>query len=249
MSPIHVVTFDIWQTLIIDREDWGRERSRLRIQGAIDALHNAGEDFTEEQVREAYRACYRACRVIRHEERDISFKEQVQMFVQRISPGLLERVDRETFARILNRYADAFFDSPPAVAEGAADTLLRLKEQDYRLGVISNTTTTPGRLLRSYLEDLELVQYFDHMTFSDEVLLSKPSPAIFQHTLVSMGCLAEQAIHVGDHLHNDILGAQRAGIRSAWIEGYDDSKAEVAPTVTLQRISELPAALEALNAG
>lgn len=248
MPDIQVVTFDLWQTLIIDRREWGRERTRLRIEDAVEALHDAGESFTEEQVREAYRACYRACHAIHQEGRDVSFKEQVQIFVRGIADGLLERISRETLARIINRYADAFFESPPAMAEGVPEMLQALKDRDYRLGLISNTGMTPGRLFRAYLEDQEIIEFFDHMTFSDEILLAKPSPAIFLHALVSIGCTAEQAVHVGDHLRNDIVGAQGVGMRTVWVKGFDDSEVDVTPTATIQRIADLPEALETLRA-
>ena len=248
MADIQVVTLDLWQTLVIDNQEWGRERARLRIEGAVEALRDDGEHFSEDQVREAYRACYRACRAIREEEQDVSFKEQVQIFLRGIADGLLERISRETFARILNRYADAFFDSPPVMAEGVPGMLKTLKEREYRLGLISNTGMTPGRVFRAYLEDLDIIQFFDHLTFSDEILLTKPSRAIFLHTLSSIGCQVDQAVHVGDHLRNDISGAQKVGIRTVWLEGFDTGQADVTPTATIQRIADLPEALDKLKA-
>ena len=246
MSTIQVVTLDLWQTLFVDRQEWGRERTRLRIGGAIDALHDAGETATEAQVREAYRACYLACHAVREEGRDVSFKEQVQIFVRGITDGLLEHISQDTFARILDRYADAFFESPPAMVEGVPAMLATLKDKEYRLGVISNTGQTPGRLIRAYLEDLDIIQFFDYLTFSDEVRLSKPAPAIFLHTMATMGCMAEQVVHVGDHLRNDVLGAHQVGIATVWVKGFDSSAMEATPTVTIDSITELPGALEIL---
>ncbi len=247
MSDIQVITLDLWQTLIIDQREWRRERTRLRIEGVMEALHDAGESFTEEQIREAYRACYRTCRAVHQEGRDVSFKEQVQIFVRSIDDGLLERTNRETFARIINRYADAFFDSPPAMAPNVPEMLQSLKSRGYRLGLISNTGQTPGRLFRAYMEDMGIIQFFDHLTFSDEVLMAKPSPAIFLHTLASIGCTAEHTVHVGDHLRNDIVGAQGVGMRTVWVEGFDTNEVDAIPTATIQRIGDLPEALEGLN--
>ena len=248
MSDIQAVTIDLWQTLIIDQQEWGRERARLRIEGALEALRDAGQPFTEEQVRDAYRACYRFCRTVREEGRDVSFKEQVEVFVRGIDDGLLERISRETFARILNRYAGSFYDSPPVMADGVPAMLQALKEREYRIGLISNTGMTPGRVFRAYLENLGIIQFFDHLTFSDEVLLAKPSRAIFLHTLASIGCGVGQAVHVGDHRLNDIVGAQEVGIRTVWVEGFDTSEVDVTPTATIQRIADLPEALEQLRA-
>ncbi|MBI4339760.1 MAG: HAD family hydrolase [Chloroflexi bacterium] len=247
MTDIQVVTLDLWQTLVIDTREWGRERTRIRIEDTVAALKEAGEIFTEEQVREAFRAGYRQCREVHRQGLDVSFREQVQMFVRGIAPGLLERLSRETFATILNRYADSFYDSPPMVAPGVEDTLLALKEAGYRLGIISNTGMTSGRTFRSYLDEQRLAVYFDHFTFSDEVLMTKPSRSIFLHTLASMGGTTAASVHVGDHLLNDIKGASDVGMRTVWLQGFDDSQLDVKPTATIQNIKELPRALEGLS--
>jgi len=246
-QDIRAVTLDLWQTLIIDQEEWGRERARLRIQGAMEALQDAGERFTEEQVREGYRTCYRICRRIREEERDISFVNQVQTFVRAVDNGLLERISQDTFSRILNRYADSFFDSPPVLADGVSEMLTTVKQRGYLLGLISNTGMTPGRVLRAYLEDLGIIHFFDHLTFSDEILQAKPSRAMFLHTLSSLGATPDHGVHVGDHRRLDILGGQRAGMKTIWIEGFNTEQTEAIPDLTIQRIADLPQALESLD--
>ena len=247
MPDIRAVTLDLWQTLIIDKPEQGRERRRFRIQGTVEALHDVGEGVTEEQVSEAYRACYRTCQAIRKEGRDVSFNEQVRIFVRAIDSGLSDRLDQDTFARILDRYADSFFHAPPKPADGISEMLATLKERGYLLGLISNTGMTPGRLFRTYLEDLGVIHLFDQLTFSDEVLLAKPSPAIFLTTLSALGTTPEQGVHVGDHLRNDIVGAHEAGIRTVWVEGFDTSEVDVTPTAAIRRIADLPEALEQLR--
>ena len=246
MPDIRVVTLDLWQTLIIDRPELGRERMRHRIQGALEALEGAGELFTEEQVTDAYRACYRTCHAIREKERDVSFAEQVRIFVRAIDEGLPERIGQEAFVRIESSYADSFYESPALLADGVPDMLAKLKERGYLLGVISNTGMTPGWVFRAYLESLGIIHYFDHLTFSDEVLLAKPSLAMFLLTLKSLGYPAHQGVHVGDHLRLDIRGGQRAGMRTVWVQGFDTEKTDIVADATIQRIAELPQALDSL---
>lgn len=247
MSGIQAVTLDLWQTLVIDTREWGRIRTRIRIEDSVEALNNAGENVTEDQVREAFRAGYRKCRATREQGMEVTFPKQVRNFVEGISDGIMDRIDRETFAYILNRYSDAFYDSPPMIARGAPEALIELKQAGYRIGLISNTGMTPGRVFRAYLEEQGLVDFFDHMTFSDEVRMPKPFPAIFLHTFASMGCTPENTVHVGDHLRNDVVGASQVGMRTIWLRGFDDGAVEVEPTATIDSISELPSALQGLN--
>ena len=61
-------------------------------------------------------------------------------------------------------------------------------------------------------------------------------------------CNVEETVHVGDHLLNDIVGAQELGMRTVWVEGFDASETEVRPTATIQRIADLPDALVRLAA-
>ena len=97
------------------------------------------------------------------------------------------------------------------------------------------------------LVEQNISQYFEQCTFSDEVLMTKPNPNIFMHTLLNMGSTPATAVHVGDHLLNDIKGASYLGMRSVWLEGFDDSKLDVTPTATIKKLAELPAALEQLK--
>ena len=89
-----------------------------------------------------------------------------------------------------------------------------------RLGLISNTGMTPGSMFRTYLEQQGMLKYFDALTFSDEVGLSKPSDEIFQLTLRELGAQPEETVHVGDHVVNDIVGAKRCGMKTVWIMGF-----------------------------
>ena len=116
MADIDTITFDLWQTLIIDDRDLGRARTQRRLEGAMEALTDAGYDFSLDHLREAYRSCYRACRVIHQDEKDVTFDEQVNMFIdfhrRRPVPSVWTP---DTVERINYWYAESFFDFPPSV--------------------------------------------------------------------------------------------------------------------------------------
>ena len=222
MGEITVVTFDLWQTLILDNPQLGAARTLIRLEGTRDALARFGEDYDLEHIQEAYRSCYRQCRQIRDEQLDVSFREQVQMFINNISLGLVERLNRDTVEDILRVYADSFLVHPPSVHVDAVPVLRDLKATGLRLGLISNTGMTPGATFRVYMESQGLLGYFDALTFSDEVKLAKPSNKIFLMTLHSMNATPAQAVHVGDHVVNDVVGAKRCGLKTIWIEGFNN---------------------------
>ena len=249
MASIEAVTLDLWQTLVVDTREWGRLRTQIRIDDTVAALQEVGEQVTEEQVREAFRAGYREGRSIREQGLELTFREQVETFVTGISEGIMDRISGETFTHILNRYSDAFYDSPPMLPEGIPEMLLSLRTAGYKVGLISNTGMTPGQLFRAYFKEHGIADFFDYMTFSDEVGMSKPASPIFFHTFASMGCNAANTVHVGDHKKNDIAGASEIGMRTVWLQGFDESDVEVNPTTVIENILDLPQALKRLESG
>ena len=220
MAEITTVTFDLWQTLLLDNRELGLARAMVRLEGAQKALARFGEEYELEHVREAYRACYRQCRSVREQQLDVSFQEQVEIFVDHISPGLVERLDGQVLDEIVRVYADSFLVCPPVLHADAKPVLRDLKAMGLNLGLISNTGMTPGATFRFYLDGEGVLGYFDQMTFSDEVKLAKPGTEIFLMTLRAMGTEPAQAIHVGDHVVNDVVGGNRSGMKTIWIEGF-----------------------------
>ena len=248
MSEISAVTFDLWQTLIMDTPEQGRVRAQVRIDGAMAALAKAGKPYPQEQVLEAYNACRRACDAIRSEGRDLAFGRQVDTFIGCIEEGLPAQLTQAAIDEIAAAYCDAFFVYPPQVHEHAAEVLREVKAEGYKVGLLSNTGMTPGYAFRAFLEQQGLTPYFDVMAFSDEMLLSKPARLMFQRVLKDMGADPGETVHVGDHLRNDVLGARDAGLRTIWIETYGDGRepAQVTPDVTVSALGEVAGAVRFL---
>lgn len=250
MVEITTVTFDLWQTLLLDDRDLGQARALVRIEGAQSALAKCGKDYDLEHIREAYRSCYRQCRAIRDGGVDVDFREQVTIFVNNIGPGLVDRLDRAVMDEIARYYSDSFLVHPPPAHTDAVAVLQGVKDMGLRIGLISNTGMTPGFTFRSYMEERGLLPYFHTLTFSDEVKLAKPSSEIFMMTLRSLGATPEQTIHVGDHVLNDVVGAKRAGLKTVWITGFyereDPNDPETEPDITVSGLGEVVPAIAKL---
>ena len=219
-TTVTAVTFDLWQTLLLDSRELGSARAMVRWEGTQKALNGFGEAYDLEPIREAYRACFQHCRLIREGGLDISFQEQIEVFVNNISDGLVERLDPEHFQEIAGVYGDSFLTHPPTPHAHALAVLKDLKAMRLRIGLISNTGMTPGTLFRAFLDQHGMLSYFDTLTFSDEVKLAKPNGEIFLMTLRAMGAAPSETVHVGDHVTNDVVGAKRLGMKTVWIKGF-----------------------------
>ena len=222
MTGITAVTFDLWQTLLVDQRELGLTRSGARLEGVRRILSDCGEFFEPERLSEAYWDCYRQCAAVRERLLDVSFAEQIDIFVESISPGLGLRLERETLAEITRVYADSFLDYPPPAHADALAVLRGVQAMGLRIGLISNTGMTPGTTFRTYLANTGMLDYFETLTFSDEVKKSKPGKEIFLLTLRSLNAAPEQTVHVGDSVRNDVAGAKLCGLKTVWITGFSE---------------------------
>ena len=250
MSKLTSVTFDLWQTLLLDNRELGRARAQVRLEGAQQALRRWGQEFDLEHIREAYRDCYRQCHRIREENIDISFRKQVEIFINNISGGLVDRLDEETIQEIVRAYADSFFVHPPIPHTDALTVLGEVKSLGLGIGLISNTGMTPGETFRKFLDQHGLLRFFDTLTFSDEVKLAKPSDEIFLLTLRALGAAPGETVHVGDHVLNDVVGAKHCGLKTIWITGFYENEnpadPDSQPDVTVAELGLVPQALAKL---
>ncbi|MEO6396984.1 MAG: HAD family hydrolase, partial [Tepidiformaceae bacterium] len=97
----------------------------------------------------------------------------------------------------------------------ARPTLLALRERGFLLGAVTNRAFG-GERFRADLRDAGLDIGWDVETVSVEVGFLKPHPAIFEHALNHLKIAPADALMVGNSLAEDVLGAQRVGIRAAW---------------------------------
>jgi putative hydrolase of the HAD superfamily len=102
---------------------------------------------------------------------------------------------------------------------GAKALLAKLKEDEIRLGIISNT----GNLTRAQLRPL-LPPDFDFAVFeatlillSSEVGIQKPNLEIFRKAVSNARVASEQCLYCSEDLL-ETIAAQRAGMRSARIQ-------------------------------
>lgn len=130
------------------------------------------------------------------------------------------------------------------VYEETYDVLNKLKEQ-YRLLLLTNGS--PDLQNTKLTITPELVPYFEKIVISGDFGKGKPDPTIFDYALNEMSLNKEEVIMVGDNLMTDILGANRAGIKSVWINRHEKVQNDVKPTFEITHLLELINLLEAIN--
>lgn len=101
---------------------------------------------------------------------------------------------------------------------------IRSLRPHYRLGLISNAMSDARRFVE---QEAHIADVFDHLTFSFEVGVMKPQPAIFQAALQGLKVQPAEAVFVDDSLPN-VVGAQAVGMTAIHFRTPEQIKAELA---------------------
>ncbi len=205
---IKAVTFDLWNTLISEGsyED-------LRVELLTKILNEEGIPREHNEVRKAYFAAHeRAHKIGRKENyRYVSPDERLGYTLEDLRASLPTNLK----TLILKEFKETILRCPPSLVEGVND-VLRFLKSNYRLGIICDTSMTPGKVLRIMLERAQVLGFFEATAFSDEVGYNKPHRLIFETALGQLRVNPSEAVHVGDLIQTDIAGAKAIGMRAIW---------------------------------
>jgi 2-haloalkanoic acid dehalogenase type II len=103
-----------------------------------------------------------------------------------------------------------------------------------RLGTVTNGNAN--------LEAIGLARHFEYSLSAAEFGKAKPDAGIFLAACMAMGVAPQDTLYVGDDILLDVQGAQRAGLRAAWINrnGSDaDLRHGVRPDLSCRDLTQL----------
>jgi 2-haloalkanoic acid dehalogenase type II len=247
MPSFDALVFDLGSTLIYFDGDWPEVYSQADVE-LVRYLRAAGLDMDSEKFLEEFRARLEEY----HAERESEFIEYTTAYTLRsllADWGHAEVPDEviisalETMYRVSQTYWKAEKD--------AALTLRKLREQGYRLGIISNAGDDAD--VQTLVDEAELRPYFEVILSSAALGIRKPHPHIFATALEALETQPSKAAMIGDTLGADILGANNAGMFSIWVtrraavpanRAHSDT---IKPDAVIRTLDELPDLLEKLK--
>jgi HAD superfamily hydrolase (TIGR01549 family) len=242
-EPIEAVIFDLFDTLV-----------------DLDFGHLPLVEIDGRSVRSTYPDVHAALGA----RASIGFAEfaSALLAVDREIAGLIrgegcEVSTRERFARLAERLAIADPDLPDHLThvhmgrfrDGVAVrsdhvAVLRDLRGRYRIGVCSNFSHAETAL--EILSAAGLREHVDAVAISETVGHRKPRAEPFRAVLADLGVRPERAVHVGDQLVDDVVGATAVGMRSAWavrrVADPDERRRlrpDARPTWTVRSLDEL----------
>lgn len=225
MRRISTVTFDLWDTLIQEAPGGSNKVTKLRVERIGEVLERRGFLHSTEELEEAYRKTGAFLDMCWSKNRDMPVRDHVLFMLSCIECRLPSKLSEADFAEIERIYAETILEQPPVLLPKAKEALQAVKGEGYRVGLISNTGRTPGSTLRTVMERLDILRFFDITTFSNEIQVRKPAEAAFRVTLERLDTLPRSAVHVGDDPEKDIEGAKRLGMHAIQILSDRTSRA------------------------
>jgi putative hydrolase of the HAD superfamily len=237
MEPVHAVLFDLGHTLV----DFTRTQEALH--AAYEQIKARIEAVAYMEVPELLDLVERVAggvdRLVEQSYRERRLEElnQAQLFREALS-GIGFDLPDDTIDHIVQLDHSAWSNSLSADPE-VLQTLDQLRSDAYAMGVVSNVSLYPD-LMQKDLERLGLAQFLKAAVFSSEVGYRKPDARIFRVALERVGVEPQEAVFVGDRLHDDVGGAQAVGIRAVQTRQFRaEEDPEANPDAVIDHLREL----------
>lgn len=237
MSQIKGIIFDLGNTLIRFTGDWQpiiQQGAQAMARWYVKKKHIR---LDEAALVHAFLS-ERANRPIDKTHQEIPASESLRTALQKIDAppaaeahvGAALKVYFEPEAKLWQPYPDA------------VETLRLLREQGYRLGLYSNASDDP--FIQRLVNKAGLRPWLSPTFSSAGWGWRKPKPEPFRLIADRWQLPPESIVMIGDTLRADVLGAQKAGMRSILVT-MDESPTNrqnrhIIPTATAASLSELP---------
>jgi FMN hydrolase / 5-amino-6-(5-phospho-D-ribitylamino)uracil phosphatase len=234
MAEIKLITFDLdntlWNVEVVIRRAEARMRTWLH-----DRVPDYGTRVPVEAVLDLRNAVLQEHPELRHDLSRLR-EEIIYRAISHCGYNHREarRLAQEAFAIFLDaRHEVEFF-------EGALETLEYLSRH-YTLGALTNGNADFARL--------KLDRYFQFGYSAASVGIGKPAPRIFHAALEHARRAAAEAVHVGDHLQDDIEGASQVGVHTIWVnlDRLDLPDDAVSPSHVVHLLTDVPAGVREIQ--
>jgi HAD superfamily hydrolase (TIGR01549 family) len=205
---IKAITLDYWDTIFKMENEFNPQLYRL--EKLKIALSDVKVELDDNILPHLYKEVWQK---FEKEWQENHYTMSTTETVGYILDKLQVKISQSSFDSLVKYFEEALLYHPPELMNNFNNIIQYLSE-NYKLGIISDTGFTPGRVLRELLKLNNLYQHFSYFIFSDEFGKSKPNPGTFLAVLDHFGIEPQEAIHIGDNERTDIAGAYSVGMKS-----------------------------------
>jgi putative hydrolase of the HAD superfamily len=227
-TKIGAITFDLWDTVIIDdsdepkREAQGLASKPVERRNLVEKFLAKHAPVSRELVDVAFNAADAAFRHVWYEQ-NVTWTVRDRLSV--VLKGLGRELPEEEFAELIRLLEEMELQVQPDFVPGVHEAVRSLGEK-YKLGVISDAIFSPGRALRELLEGEGILDCFQGFVLSDEIGCSKPDPRVFEEISRQLDVPLEEIVHIGDREPKDVDGPHNVGAKAILFTGALDRGSE-----------------------
>ncbi len=237
---LRAVTFDYWNTLIVETV----APLKLRRSLWTELFAEAGRAVSEEELTAAFRHGWEGF------EQRWKANQPAQPAQSAADAAAFLGVDPTSSlgTELVAAHLDASLAVPRELLPNVGETFASLKDAGVAIGIVCDVGAVHSQQLRTWLVELGVYELVDHCSFSDEVGVFKPDPTIFAHALGGLGGVEPaQSAHVGDLRRTDVAGARAhrmfavrySGGRDDTEEGHDEADHVISDHLELLEVFDL----------
>jgi putative hydrolase of the HAD superfamily len=246
-GPLEAVLLDYGHTLI-----YFDERPHSTLLGAYEKINRLLADTLEREVPAAQVMIEKVSQAVDAEiQRDYAAGREEEVEIAAIYDAALRGIGLELEPTVIDRVMELEQEgwlNSVHVGPDVVSTLEELQRQGLRLGLVSNAAYLP-RLMKAQLAALGLAKYFTGVTFSSEIGVRKPHPAIYQDGLARVGAAPSRTVFVGDRVREDVQGPKSLGMRAVLTREWRQEDDPGVADFVITRFGELPTVIRRLAAG
>jgi HAD superfamily hydrolase (TIGR01662 family) len=146
-------------------------------------------------------------------ERTLKELSEEDLWTQWMLPNWPEDLIRANAVTLNQLYRDSL--STRTAFPETYDVILQLYRRGYRLGLVSNTTSSVE--VPALLKDLHIIGCFETVVLSTVIGKRKPDPNILLDATDRMGVDPARCAYIGDQPKRDVAAAQKAGFAKSVI--------------------------------
>ena len=177
-TKIKLISFDLWETLISDnyKINSTQKRNELRTKKLKLLFKKYNYEIRQIKINDSINWISKRCT----QDHNMGIDRPVELRIDELFTYLNIDLENDKFKKeVLNELDESFLSSPPQLFKNAKK-VLRLLKNNYLICLTSNTGITSPKTYRKYLNNLGIIDIFDKVYLSNELLVAKPSSLVFK---------------------------------------------------------------------
>lgn len=232
---IKVIFIDMGNTLIHFHEKGSdEEKDREGIRGLTAFLKGYATEISESDVKAYFFEAW----IDAMKDRKTDYIEvDVSIYINGLMSRYGVELNRTECIEAMNVLYKPYRENI-VIEDKLRETMLKLKSDGYRIGVISNAALYSEVMIKCF-EYAGIRDLIEGFVFSYDDGIGKPDISIFQKALEKFQISPQEAIMVGDNVQSDVEPARKLGMDTIWFNREGRAQENYKGTIITQ-LSQLP---------